>query len=425
MRKHIWSAAILLASIQTAHAGGYMVGEMSARAGSMASAFTAIANDASAAWYNPAGVAFTHGKQVMLGTDLILTHASFSTNASNPKHPASSNAKSGSFLVPHGYFTYWDDKSSIGAALGVNAPFGLETSWPDTAPFASKSTFSRLNMVMVNPSVVFKVSDTFSIALGADYGYMKRVDFNTTIQDTTGSGDGWGGNASLMYQGDHFNIGVTYRSKIKVAIHGSATAKGQLAGIGAITGATTSSANTSVTLPDQLNIGLAYKPNNDWTLSADIDWVNWKRYKSLDITYASAAYRAAVKTLQGAVGAPATGATSIPENWKATIAFKLGAEWAYNPHMRARFGYAFDPTPINNVDFSPSIPGNDRHLFSVGYGYDFNETTTLDLGYMYVYILNRHQTQSPATPARAPNSVKNGDYKNNAHVIMASLSHRF
>ncbi|GAV19371.1 long-chain fatty acid transport protein [Mariprofundus micogutta] len=416
---------------QTAQAGGFMVGEMATRSAGMGSAFTAVADDASAAWHNPAGVAFTTGKQLMVGGDVILTSNKHLSNSG-----VITNGKDGTFVVPHAYFTYWDENSSLGASLSINSPFGLETSWPDTVTFSNKNTFSRINMVMVNPSVIFKISDNFSIAAGLDYAYLNKVDLNNTVQLLSGKGDGWGGNASIFYKGEAFNFGVTYRSKIKVNIDGTATAVagGPLAAFPF--GATSTAATTAVTLPDQVNVGLAFMPNDQLTLSVDVDWVNWKTYKSIDIAYGSAAYRGAVGGLTAAAGGGGLGAifaaigaqsgsTSLPQNWKATVAVRVGAEWAYNSQMRARVGYIYDPSPINDVDFSPAVPGNDRHIASIGYGYDVTPDATVDLGYAYVYIKARNQKLSPATPVGAPNSVKNGIYKGDAHILMASLNYHF
>jgi len=434
---------VLLFGSSTALAGGFQIGEMATRSSGMASAFTAVSDDASAAWHNPAGVAFSSGSQIMVGGDVILTQGDFTSNASTKGQggaaiTTTTSANNKTFFVPHTYLTYWDDDSTLGASLSINAPFGLETEWSGTAdnPFASKNTFSRLNMVMVNPSIVYKVTNRLSIAAGVDYANMYNVDLNNTIQNLTGNGDGWGGNASIFYKGDSFNFGVTYRSQIKVNVDGVATAVAGGSLAKAPFAATSSPAATSVTLPDQINVGLAYMPNDQWTLSLDVDWVNWSTYDSIDINYASAAYRGAVGGLTvaangggnaaiGAAIAAKAGSTSLPQNWSSTVAIRAGAEWKYNSQMRARFGYIFDPTPIDDTNFSPSVPGNDRHIFSAGYGYDVNPNTTIDLAYAYVYLIERNQTQSPATPVGSPNSVKNGVYNGDAHIFMASVNYLF
>lgn len=411
----------------SALAGGFQIGEMATRASGMGSAFTAVADDASAAWHNPAGVGFSQGNQIMGGgVALIVPGARYSPNASSKgvggaPVAASAQAASKTFFIPHAYYTYMNESSGLGAALGINSPFGLETNWPTTGPFASKNTFSRIQMFQVNPSVVYRVSDHLALAAGADYAYLNNVDLNSANQMLNGHGDGWGGNASLLYKQDNLSLGLSYRSKIKVNINGTAIAQSSLR----ILGGTSTGAKSSVTLPDMVNFGIAYKPQQDWLLSFDVDWVNWKTYDAINITYDLASYRTAVSTLQTAIGATATGSTNDPRNWKATTAFRFGAEWDATGHSRTRFGYVFDPTPSSDVDFSPSTPDNDRHIVSFGYGYDMNAKTTLDLLYGYVYFVKRNQTASPTTPAGSPNSVKNGDYKSQVHMLMASVSYRF
>ena len=417
----------LLAGPGMARAGGFMIGEMAARSAGMGTAFTAVADDASAAWHNPAGVAFMQGVQAMIGGDVIVVPGiDYATNAATkgaggvPVPATAFSSKNKTLFLPHAYATWTDPDSRFGTAISVNSPFGLETDWPATGnPFASKATFSRIRMVLVNPSIVYRLTDNLSIAGGATYANLFQVKLNNSLQDLSGNGDGWGGTAALMFRNDAFRLGVAYRSRIKVNIDGTAVGKGALAPAGSSLG------STSITLPDQVNVGLAWSPDEAWLFSVDVDWVNWKTFDAIDVQYASALYRTVLKNLQTAVGAPATGSTHLPENWKATVAFRVGAEWRYAPNMRARFGYVFDPTPIDDAYFTPAIPGNDRHLFSVGYGYDFGERVTLDLAYVFVYFKKRDQVASPVAPIGAPESVKNGSYKATAHIISASLSWRF
>ena len=406
----------------SAMAGGFQIGEMATRASGMGSAFTAVADDASAAWHNPAGVGFSQGNQIIGGgVGLIVPGAKYSPNASTTGGGSSTQAKSKTFLVPHAYYTYMNEASGLGGSIGINSPFGLETNWPATGPFASKNTYSRIQMFQVNPSLVYRISDHLAVAAGADYAYLNNVDLNSSNQMLNGNGDGWGGNASLMYKQDNLSVGLSYRSKIKVNINGTAIAQSTLRTLGG----TTTGAKSKVTLPDMVNFGVAYKPQQDWLLSFDVDWVNWKTYDAINITYDLASYRTAVSTLQTLIGATATGSTNDPRNWKATTAFRFGAEWDYTDHSRTRFGYVFDPTPSSDVDFSPSTPDNDRHIVSFGYGYDINAQTTLDLFYGYVYFVKRNQTASPTTPAGSPNTVKNGDYKSQVHMLAASISYKF
>lgn len=418
--------AVCLLASSSATAGGFQIGEMATRASGMASAFTAVADDASAAWHNPAGVAFTEGGQMMLGSDLIVVPGtSFTSNTSNSEHPAATSSSDKVAGISHAYFSYHDPGSSFGYSFGLNAPFGLETDWPADAgnPFNGKSTFSRINMIAVNPSISYKISDHLAIAAGVDYFNLYRVDLNNTAQLLKADGDGWGGNAAILYRGDALGFGVNYRSRVWADLSGTAISQGALA---TTFNAGSSSGTTSITLPDQVNVGLAYRPVKEWLLSLDIDWVNWKTYDQTVIHYDSVSYLAALNDFRAALGGSAVTQTVIPNNWKATVAIRAGAEWAYAPNMHARVGYIFDPSPINDVDFSPSVPGNDRHLISMGYSYAFSNASIVDFAYAFVYITKRNQTASPVGDlSGAPNDVKNGLYKSTAHIAALSWRYHF
>jgi len=430
---------MVFAWLQTAQAGGYQIGEMASRSTGMGGAFTAVADDSSAAWYNPAGVAFMDsGAQVLLGgAAIISTGVDYTPNASTGSlallgfpAPAATSSKSKTFFIPHAYFTYWDENSRLGASLSINSPFGLESDWPGTSSLAASSTFALIQMVMVNPSVIFKLTDNIAVSAGFEYAYLNKVRLNNSIQLLEGKNkDGWGGTASIMYKNDALSVGVTYHSQVKIDINGGTILGGpgiaNLAGLLAPTplaplipalpglvGATTT-ASTSLTLPDQVNVGIAWKATPDLLLSLDVDWVNWNTFDEIRLTYAPSTLTTVLTK--------GSGVKAIPENWKDTVAIRVGAEWKYNPQMRARFGYVYDPTPIKDVDFTPAIPGNDRHIFSVGYGYDFMQNATVDLAYAFVYFQKRHQTTSTG----GTNVVRNGTYKANAHILTASLAYSF
>jgi len=426
---------MLFAWLQTVQAGGFQIGEMATRSTGMGSAFTAVADDASAAWYNPAGVAFMNsGAQVMIGgAAIISTGVDYTPNTSTGSlaplgfpAPAATSSKSKTFFVPHGYFTYWDESTRLGASLSINSPFGLETDWPASSSLAASNTFAQIQMAMINPSVMFKFTDNISASVGFEYAYLNKVRLNSSLQLLEGKNkDGWGGTASIMYKKDALSVGLTYHSQVKIDINGGVIQGGSgIAKLGpllppalgpllpSLVGASTTG-STSITLPDQVNVGLAWHATPELLLSLDVDWVNWKTFNEIRILYAPSTLTTVLTKGKGV--------KSVPENWKATVAVRVGAEWKYNPQMRARFGYVYDPTPIRDADFNPGIPGNDRHIFSIGYGYDFMPNATVDLAYAFVYFQKRHQTASTG----GTNIVRNGTYKTNVHILSASLGYRF
>lgn len=399
MRRRILALSFFVLSITQAQAGGFQIPEMDVKAMGMGHAVTAVADNPSANWFNPAGLAFQEGHAMTVGGTLILPKVDFSSNTSNPLHPTSASADKKTLLVPHAYVAGTSEDFGISYGIGINAPFGLEMEYPTTAAFAGAAQYARLQAVNVNPNVAIKVNDSLSVAVGLDYVNMYQVDFNGTALKQNFSGDGLGYNVAALYKTDAFNIGISYRSEVKIKANGTST----------LTATSQTVNNTiTVTMPDTLNIGVAFHPADRWTISADADWVNWKKFDQLAFTY--------TPTL-GGVGTSLT----VPENWKATWAYRLGAEWAYSDTMRARFGYTYDPSPIKDVDFTPLLPGNDRQAVHLGYGVDLSDQATIDLAYIYVWLSDRNQTASLAPS----NFVRNGTYKSSIHLFGASLTYHF
>jgi len=414
---------LLLLWTQTAQAEGLAIGDKSAHASGMGNAFTAVADDASAAWFNPAGVAFTTGTKIMLGTAAIIspgvTYTPNSSTISLPNLPpqAATKSEAKTFFVPHLYYTYWDQNAMLGASISINAPFGLETDWSATSSLASSNTVSKLTLVTINPSVIFKLNPYISVAAGFSYVYLKTIRLDNLYQKLEGRNkDGWGGTASLMAHYNHFSLGITYRSSVLIdisggrAIGGPALATENPALVGA-----KATGNTRMVLPDNANIGFAWRPDDAWLISVEADWTNWSKFKEIRINYGPSSPLAKSKLLTRG-----TGTHVLTQNWKDTVTLRAGVEWRFNPHMRVRMGYAFDPTPVNDVNFAPSTPDNNSHIFSLGYGMDFGKSTTLDLSYSYVYIRNRDQRASVGNDA-----IRNGIYKTNAQVVATSLQYGF
>ncbi len=400
----ILSAAVALLFSQ-AFASGFMIPEQGAKAMGMSNAFSAIADDASANWFNPAGLSF-QDNNVSASTDLVYPVNEFTTGGQTYA------AKKGVHVVPQGYVRYGAEGSKLSYGLGVNAPFGLATDWTNSgAPFAGLAagakgvTFSEIQAVHINPNVAYQINDHFSVAVGIQYYNAFKVHLNNQSLNIGGSGDGFGGNFALMYKSDKFNVGLSYRSKVKVDITGTAVGQQGLSifglqGIGA-------NASTSVTFPDLQTLAVTYQATPDVLVSAQIDRINWATFDKIVVNYDPSALNIATGT-----------SSTIPENWKATVAVRLGAEWKMNESTRFRAGYTSDPTPTNPTDFSPRLPGNDRQLVSVGYGQSFSDDLTMDLAYMYVWLKDRVAT--------TPTDVNyHGTFKGRVHLFAAGVTYHF
>ncbi|MDX8402612.1 MAG: outer membrane protein transport protein [Mariprofundaceae bacterium] len=404
MKKTCMVLAMTLAA-SAAQAGGFFIPEQGARAVGMGNAFTGLADDASANWYNPAALAF-QPDSASASLDLIRPRNDYSTGGQ------SYSAKKETFVVPQLYAAIKPlEGKPLTLGLGVNAPFGLSTDWTNSgAPFsklaagADSVTFSQIEAVHSNLNAVWQVSDRLAVAAGGSWYHATKVHLDNALLQIKGDGDGFGGNLAVFWRGDAVSLGVSWRSRVKLDITGLAVGLSTLPApyVGMSGGA-----KTSVTLPDLLMLGLSWRPDAQWTLTAQADWTNWKTFDRIVLDFDPSLLTVVTGTQK-----------VVPENWKAVITWRLGAQWAYAPDQRLRLGYVNDPTPTNNVDLSPRLPGNDRQLVTLGWGMDIGEAMTLDLAYAYVWLKTRNLTTANTT-------IYNGTYTSNVHILTGGLNWRF
>jgi len=397
--RHLLITVMVLLFSSTAFASGFAVKDQGTKAMSLANAFTGVADDTTAAWYNPAALVFQDGVSVTAGGQVVMPKVDYTAT-----NGATSSMDKKNHVIPFAYLSYNLEDSPLAFSLAVNAPFGLSTDWTNSgAPFDPASggiTFSQIQMININPTLSYKINDNFSFAVGMMYYDVNKVSFDSKIITQHGSGNGWGGNAAVFYKSDDFNAGLVYRSRVKVDVSGTAT------GIGALAAAGSTSVTSGVTFPDMVSGGMSFHPTENVLVSAQVDWVNWKTFDKLTFN-------------RGRTIGPIGLTTTVQENWKATTSFALGTEWSFQKDMHLRAGYSFDPSPVNAKDFSPRIADNDRHFFTIGYGQDFAENGTLNLAYGYILVNNLTQTASTAA------SRRNGTYKSNINVFSADYTMHF
>lgn len=404
--KHVLIASVVsLSAAVSAQASGYMIPEQGARAMGMGNAFSAIADDASANWFNPAGLSF-QGNNAALSATLVYPLNDYEAGGQ------SYSADKAVHIVPQAYVRYGAEDSRLSYGLGVNSPFGLSVDWTDSgAPFSQLAagsdsvTFSEIQAIHVNPNVAFQINDHFALAAGISYYNAFKVHLDGQSLKIGGSGDGFGGNVAALYKTDAFSVGLSYRSSVTIDISGTAVGGPAMAllglqGIGA-------NARTSVTFPNLFTAAISFQPSPGWLVGVQADRINWKKFNEIKIEYDPS-------TLNIATGSSST----IPENWKATTAIRLGAEYTYSANTTVRVGYTYDPTPINPTDFSPRLPGNDRQLLSLGYGSKLTDALTMDLAYAYVWLDDR-------TAAAPTKTAYHGVYKSEVHLLAGGITYHF
>ena len=354
-----------------------------AAAAGMSNAFAAQADDPSALHYNPAGMTQLQGIQLMAGA----LASGGSTDFTSPTGATARGDRNGSAAWPppgHTYITA--NLKSLGITalgdlsigIGLTAPFGSLTRWPNNGPFNTATIFSTLPLLDIKPTVAYKVTESLSLGLGADIYTFSGLIGEGQVEkhfispgapafplapagskmELSGKDTAAGFNASLLYTALRnadgkplANIGIVYRSQ--ATLH--------LSGVLLANGAKVSDADATLVLPQVITGAIAIWPvrtsEREWKLEMDVDYVGWKSVRNLDVVLANG------------VTIPQ------PQNWRSTYAVMLGTEHKWlaleslpNWEVALRGGYTNQQNQMPDLSYDPGIPSADLHVVGGGIG---------------------------------------------------------
>ncbi len=314
---------------------------------------------------------------------------------------------------PHLYATYqFSERLSFG--LGVLTPFGLAIEFPASWPGRFSSYDAEVQSININPTVAYKLTDNLSLAFGVDImwfdinlkQYLSTL-IPTLSQTLSGDSVGYGWNAGILYKPcPYASIGIAYRSQVKQDIDGTAEFSQQIARYGFVN----KSASSSITLPDQLFLGLTLYPirNLSWEIGGV--WTRWSDFKQLSIKYAS--------PILGSEGP--TNFVTAQKNWRDVWRFQTGLEYKVASWLDLRVGYIYDTEAIRDQWADYLLPSYNRQFFSFGPGFHWQQWT-LDLSYTYLMVEDHTVVNSQSRGYINPSRIENG----NAQLIGVSLGYKF
>jgi len=333
-----------------------------ARSSGRAGAFVATADDGSAIYYNPAGLARIEKHLFQEDVLVLFRNSKYESPTGQGERITQTS------MLPNTYFTMPTQNDKVVFGIGMFVPFGSFTEWSETGPLRFQATYNELSTMVVNPSLGYKLSENISFGLGLDLyeGQVisrKMINYGKTVPGTT---DGfyelisekayaYGYNLGLLYDFDEKNrLGISYRSRFSFYFQGDAT----ISNIPAwATGYPLSQtkAKAKYNLPDIFMIGCSHDCTDKLALEADVHWINWSQYREVLIDFEN----------QGAF----TSDTLIAKDYHDAIIYKLGAEYAFSKKISLRGGYAYSSEALPAHTFDPSNPSNNRNSFYLGCGF--------------------------------------------------------
>ncbi len=373
-----------------AFAGGFQLNEHGAKAMAQAGAFAARASDASAMYFNPAGLGFQKGRSVYLGATLIIPEVSFFGPVQNNSNEETKMVDQ-KFTPINLYGTY-EISDQLHFGIGVNNPYGLGTEWPDDWAGKFISTKIDLKSFFISPTLAYKVNDQLSV--GAGYSYVtgdvtiKRVvsdpfdpHANVAI-DLSATGGGFSAGAMYKYSKE-LSAGASYRSSVKLNATGTANFDPARSTYPA------GDASASIELPATAFVGVAYMPMPNLEVEGDYQFIGWSSYKELAVTFAK------------------DNSVSVsPKKYRDTYILRLGAEYTMN-EFQFRGGVLLDRSPVTGKYVEPLLPDANRTGWTLGLGYKITESINVDVAYMFLKFDQRKATNTAVNFDGTYNAVAN------------------
>jgi long-chain fatty acid transport protein len=402
---------LLCAAAGTAHANGFVLNDHGADATGRANAVVATEIDGSAIVHNPGGVPVRDGINVMVGASLIFPSSSFECE-SVQCNGTTTDTESPMAVTPQMFVTARVHEL-VAVGIGFHTPFGSKIVWPQDAPTTDEILKQSLRTFFITPVVGVNL-DRFvpGLTFGAGVDLVpatveleQDIFFGSVMGHAHLGGDafGVGFRAGAQYRPRMvrgLSVGLAYRSPVTLDFTGDGDFdiadpfRSQLPPDGEI--------KTSITLPQSVLIGAAYRPIPKLELELDGVWMGWSSFDKLEIEL------------------PDGSTTVSPRDYDDTLTIRAGAEYQAMPMLALRVGYVYDPTPVPDERLTPALPDIDRHVLTAGASYHLTSDYAAHFGAVYVLPgSNKTSDEDPFAPQYK------GTYDVSALVLSLSLSGHF
>ncbi len=369
-----------------------------------AGAFAARASDASAVYFNPAGLAFQMHNSVYLGSTVIAPDIDFygpSNLGSNKKTSMVSQ-----FFTPVNAYIHYGISEDLHIGFGIFNPFGLGTEWDPQWEGRRINIKADLQTFSFTPTVAYKVSDNLSLGFGMNIitGSVKLkqevagvpVGNTPPIVELELTGNNIGFNAGLLYKfSETESFGASYRSGTKVEGTGSATFTPNYPSLNLPQG----DVSGNLELPATAFIGFSGSPMENLVVEVDYQYIGWSSFKELKIDF---------KKDQSS--------TIQPKNYENTYIVRAGGEYSMD-ELKLRAGYLFDNSPVPQKYVDPILPDADRHGWNLGAGFNIAESVSIDAAYLFLKVRQNTVTNTE--------TAFDGTYNAIAHLFSINIGYSF
>lgn len=407
LRSHLAVILILSVAVLAAlaparlRAQDFSFHEPSARAAGLGGAFIARADDATALFYNPAGLAFLSSFRVK--TNIMFGKRATSA-AWSQDGPSPFSSEPPEFLGDAALS--WQPFKGLTIGAGLFSPFTYEAYWTPGWDAETIVGRNRLRTLYFRTAVAVEPLKGLALSAGLDVissslMYRHAIPFNIPNFPQTRdinvdssyrlSGRGLSFVAGALWKiVPAVQIGARYQAHRPIDYAGTDVFNSQLdiSGLSVPDPYRTSrkvvdlidfyyktqDVAASLTLPREIAGGIALTPLKPLSLYLDVQWDRWSEFGSwifTSVNEGQALNPAFTPDYQTFYGLELNyGVQGVALALRDTKTVKAGLEYRPGKYVAVRAGYAREQSAVDEAGRTPVYPDLDRNVYSVGFGYE-------------------------------------------------------
>lgn len=406
----------------SASAQAFYLQEQSVRGQGRAFSGEAADTGVDSLWWNPASIAGMQGGEAAVRASAILPRGKVVDNgtvivrpgqpgASVGGNPVAKNPIDNGYL-PSGAIAYGFGRVAVG--LSLTAPYSFTTDYDADSWARYSADKTKLRTYDIQPSIAVELAKGLYIGGAANIEYVDATlgnylpNLSPLLADghQTLKGNGWdvGWSAGMQFHDGPVSLGLAYKSSIKHKLDGDVTIEGLQGPLAANNGVI--DAKASFSTPWMVIGSARAKMSKSLTLNAQVVRMGWSEFDSIDL------------------GAPLN--QSIPENYRNSWTWAIGADYEVNPQWTLRTGFQRGITPTQDGNRDARVPDSNRWNFSAGTSYSPSPAFTIDAAASYITFkdapIDRVTAAYAGTVGQTP-IVTDGELKD-ASALVFSLGAR-
>ena len=369
----------------------------------------AAAQDASTAFFNPAGMTRLDDNEIQVGSNLLFSSLEFNVNQSasttEPAGDTEDGGDGGGFIPGGSAYAVIRLTDDLRVGLAFNGLYGGSVNYNDNWVGRTYVTDVQLTALNIEPTVAYRLTDWLSVGAGLNivYGIM---DFEAKTSAASNAptikidaADDWavGGTFGILLEpSKHTRIGIVYRLPVDLELSGDfENPTPQTVGV-----------DVEFTFVQGVNVSALHQLTPKVALLADAGWSDWSEFS--DNTF---------------VFSRVTG--KLDREWDDTWRVGIGVQYQVLKPTMVRAGFSYDSSPVKASKRLPDLPVDEQYRFSLGAQHDLSETLTASVNYTLLWNGGETDVDEVTLPTN-PNVTLDGEYDPNLlHILGFTVAGRF